>query len=322
MTSCARDGEPVTTLVVPAAAAGQRLDEFLAAALAVGRRTAVRLAARSRVDGRRGRKGDRVRAGDTVIVPLADVAADAPPDLAPDVLRETATVLVLAKPAGLPTVALRGAGGDSLAARVVRRFPECAGVGAPGEAGLVHRLDTGTSGLLLAARNEDTYRALRARFRAHAIAKEYLALVAGRLEHPVRVDAPIGQHRGSVRRVRAIATPGAARRYAARAACTDVAPEDLLPDATVVRARTTTGARHQIRVHLASIGHPLLGDPLYGDATGDDEGFLLHASRIEWNDPATGAAVVDEAPLPDTWRGRLARLAAPPATSRAGRGQR
>jgi 23S rRNA pseudouridine1911/1915/1917 synthase len=322
MTSPAPDGEHATTLVVPAAADGQRLDEFLAAALAVGRRTAARLAARSRVDGRQAHKGDRVRAGAAVTVPHVDVAADAPPDRAPTVLRETASVLVLDKPAGLPTVALRGAGGDSLAARLARHFPECAGVGAPGESGLVHRLDTGTSGLLLAARSAAAYRALRAGFRAHQVSKEYLALVAGRLEHPVRVDAPIGQHRGALRRVRALATPvPAARRYAARAACTDVAPEDLLPDATVVRARTATGARHQIRVHLASIGHPLLGDPLYGRAT-DDEGFLLHASRIEWIDPATGAPAIDEAPLPASWRDRLARLAATEPTWRAGRGQR
>lgn len=225
------------------------------------------------------------------------------------VLRETADVLVLDKPAGLPTVALRGAGGDSLAARIAARFPECATVGAPGECGLVHRLDTGTSGLLLAARTPAAYAALRAQFREHTVTKEYLALVAERLEHAQRIDAPIGQHRASLRRVRAIAAPDAARRYAARDACTEVVPERVLRDATIVRARTGTGARHQIRVHLASVGHPLLGDPLYGDpGRGSDDGFLLHASRIEWTDPATGLRTVDEAPLPAAWEQRLARL--------------
>jgi 23S rRNA pseudouridine1911/1915/1917 synthase len=176
----------------------------------------------------------------------------------------------------------------------------------------VHRLDTGTSGVLLAARTAEAYRALRAQFRTHAVTKEYLAVVAGRLERAVRIDAPIGQHRGSVRRVRAIASPEAARRYAPRPACTDAAPEQVFADATLVRARTKTGARHQIRVHLASIGHPLLGDPLYGAETVSpaDDGFLLHASRIEWTDPATGAPTYDVAAPPVAWQQHLERLAA------------
>jgi 23S rRNA pseudouridine1911/1915/1917 synthase len=313
---------PGSTLVVPAVDAGRRLDDFLATALAVGRRAAVRLAGRARVNGRHARKGDRVREGDVVVVPPTDAAASVASDAAPVVLRATPDVLVVDKPAGLPTVALRGAGGDSLAARIAARFPECATVGAPGESGLVHRLDTGTSGVLLVARTPQAYAALRADFRAHAVAKEYLALVGGRLERAVRIDAPIGQHRASLRRVRAIATPGAARRYVARDACTEVAPERVLGDATLVRARTTTGARHQIRVHLASIGHPLLGDPLYGerDRSAGDEGFLLHASRIEWTDPATGIRALDEAPLPASWQERLSRVAdASPARERAGR---
>lgn len=298
-----------TTLVVPATDAGRRLDDFLADALAVGRRAAVRLASRVRVNGRYARKGDRLRGGDVLTVPPTDAAPDLPADATVAVLRETADVLVLDKPAGLPTVALRGAGGDSLAARIAARFPECATVGAPGECGLVHRLDTGTSGLLLAARTPAAYAALRAQFREHTVTKEYLALVAERLEHAQRIDAPIGQHRASLRRVRAIAAPDAARRYAARDARTEVVPERVLRDATIVRARTGTGARHQIRVHLASVGHPLLGDPLYGDpGRGSDDGFLLHASRIEWTDPATGLRTVDEAPLPAAWEQRLARL--------------
>jgi len=292
----------MTTLVVSSDDTGRRLDEFLARALAVGRRTAIRLAARARVDGRAARKGDRVRSGDVVLVPHADGATDAP--LA--VVRETPTVLVLDKPAGLPSVALRGAGGDSLAARIARHFPECADLGRPGECGLVHRLDTGTSGLLLAARTADAYAFLRAQFRAHTVAKEYLALVAGRLERPLRIDAPIGQHRAARSRVRALTTSATARRYAARTACTDVTPERVFEDTTLVRARTTTGARHQIRVHLASAGHPLLGDPLYGASTPGPVGFLLHASRIEWLDPVTRAAVRDDAPLPETWSARTA----------------
>jgi len=297
----------IATLVVSADDTGRRLDEFLARTLAVGRRTAVRLAARARVDGRAARKGDRVRSGEVVVVPHADGATDTPAEGPLTVVRETLAVLVLDKPAALPSVALRGAGGDSLAARIARHFPECADLGRPGESGLVHRLDTGTSGLLLAARTADAYASLRAQFRAHTVAKEYLALVAGRLERPLCIDAPIGQHRAARSRVRALATTATARRYAARPACTNVTPERVFDDATLVRARTTTGARHQIRVHLAGAGHPLLGDPLYGASTPGPAGFLLHASRIEWLDPVTGAAQSDDAPLPETWSARTAQ---------------
>jgi 23S rRNA pseudouridine1911/1915/1917 synthase len=324
MTPSAPDEDRDATLVVAAADAGRRLDEYLAERLEVGRRTAMRLASRARINGRIARKGDRVQSGDAVVVPSPDPAAGAADDAPLALVRELPSVLVLDKPAALPSVALRGAAGDSLAARIARHFPECARVGAPGEAGLVHRLDTGTSGLLLAARTDEAYRALRAQFRAHAVVKEYLAVIAGRLERAVTIDAPIGQHRGSVRRVRAIMSPDAARRYAPRPARTDAAPEQLLPDATLVRARTTTGARHQIRVHLASIGHPLLGDPLYGSDTTSPagDGFLLHASRLEWTDPASGAPTCDVAPLPAAWQQHLAHLAAAPTDPRARRDRR
>lgn len=297
-----------TTLVATDADGGRRLDEFLATALAVGRRAAMRLATRAHVNGRTARKGDRLHAGDRIEVPDADIRSGAAADAGLVVRRELRTVLVLDKPAGLPSVALKGAGGDSLAARIARRFPECASLGTAGEAGLVHRLDTGTSGLLLAARTAEAHAALRAQFRAHAVVKEYRALVAGRLDRALRIDAPIGQHRSAVRRVRAIESADRARRYASREASTEVTPERVFATATLVRARTTTGARHQIRVHLASIGHPLVGDPLYGSAEPGSEGFLLHAEHLEWTDPETGRAMHDEAPLPATWDARLAEL--------------
>jgi 23S rRNA pseudouridine1911/1915/1917 synthase len=242
---------------------------------------------------------------------------------APEIVRATADVLVLAKPAGLPSVALLGAPGDSLAARIAAHFPECAQVGRPGEAGLVHRLDTGTSGLLLAARNQATYDALRAQFRARTVRKEYLALVSGTIQAPMRITTPIGQHRGTRRRMRAVAAESAGDRYRARPASTDVSPERVLRGATLVRAATTSGARHQIRVHLASIGHPLLADPVYGDAarkpgaTQDAlRGFFLHACRIEWRDPATGEDASDRLAPPGDWSDVLEELGTSAARAR------
>src|SRR5262249_23009162 len=157
-----------------------------ATTLAIGRRAALRLVPRVRVNGRLARKGQHLRAGDVLELP-ADFDACTPADGPLDVVRADDDVLVLAKPAGLPSVALRGSAADSLAGRVTARFPDSAALGRRGEAGLVHRLDTGTSGLLLAARSAAAYRTLRAQFAAHQIEKEYLALVAGRLATPLRI---------------------------------------------------------------------------------------------------------------------------------------
>jgi 23S rRNA pseudouridine1911/1915/1917 synthase len=297
-------------LVVASSDGGRRLDEFLAATLAIGRRAAMRLVPRVRVNGRHARKGQHLHAGDVLELPggVDDDALAAGGGL--EVVRGDDQVLVLAKPAGLPSVALRGSATDSLAARIVARFAASAALGRPGEAGLVHRLDTGTSGLLLAARSAAAYRSLRAQFAAHELEKEYLALVAGRLATPLRITTPIGQHRAARRRMRALAEPASPRRYAAQPAETMVAVERALGDVTLVRARTRTGVRHQIRVHLASVGHPLLNDPQYGDAKLPElDGFLLHATRLVWHDPTTGDAAVAELAPPAAWQPILDRLA-------------
>lgn len=305
----ARDGATRSGLRLTAAAedGGRRLDELLAEALGVGRRAAARFAERARVNGRRAAKGQRLRAGDTIEVE-ADAGHLAAQDL--DVVRQTADLLVLAKPAGLPTVALCGIRGDSLARRVALRFPECAAVGPVGESGLVHRLDTGTSGLLLAARTQEAYDELRSQFRSHAVEKAYLALVRGTPQSSLRINAPIGQHRHSRRRLRALEAGAARARYAARAAATQVQRLRTLDGLALVRATTTTGIRHQIRVHLSSVGHPLLNDPLYdrGRPVPEIPGFLLHASELRWREPSTGEAASAALDPPPAWGAILERL--------------
>ncbi|MEW6272078.1 MAG: RluA family pseudouridine synthase [Thermodesulfobacteriota bacterium] len=283
--------------------AGRRLDDVLAESLAIGRRAASRLVARTRVNGRRAAKGQRLRPGDAVVV---HAAPSLTPEAELEVVLETADLLAVAKPAGLPTVALRGAAGDSLAARIAARFPECATVGQPGESGLVHRLDTGTSGLLLVARHAGAYAALRAQFRAHRVEKGYLALVAGRLARSVHVATPIGQHRSSRTRMRAVAAGMRSGRYAPRPAETDVAPVRAFHHATLVQATTRSGVRHQIRVHLASIGHPLVNDATYGAVTMPGlPGFVLHAASLRWRDLESDRDRSLEMPLPERVRSIL-----------------
>lgn len=292
--------EPSKRLVVDEAQAGSRLDAYLASALGLGRAAAARLAGRVRLNGRRAPKGRTVQAGDQILLPGPQTASSQVPHL----LANDPDVLVLSKPSGLPSVALLGSGTPAVASWVATTHPECASVGRPGEAGVVHRLDTGTSGVLLVARSAQAYASLREQFDRHAVEKAYLAVVAGHLDHSLEIDVAIGQHKKSRTRVRALEHP--ARRYSVQPAETQVRPLRQIGAFTLVEALTSTGARHQVRVHLAHVGHPLVGDVTYGGPRVDGVGYaLLHAARVSWTSPSSGEPRVAEDPLPDSWGPRL-----------------
>lgn len=278
---------------------GVRLDVFLARATGLGRRAAVRMATRCRVNGRRAPKSLVLRAGDRVEVangPTLESREFVPPRI----LAEKREFLALAKPAGLPSVALVGGEGPSVAQWLALHYPECATCGGPGESGLVHRLDSGTSGVLLAARTQTAYTWFRAGFAAHLMHKTYHCLVEGDLDAPVQIDLPIGQHRKSSTRVRALPS-GRTRRYRRTEARTEVRPIERFGDHTLIEAATSSGARHQIRVHLSAVGHPLLGDTRYGASDQvETTGFFLHASRIEWSGHDGGLQSLS-APTPEAF---------------------
>ncbi|MBK8479711.1 MAG: RluA family pseudouridine synthase [Proteobacteria bacterium] len=286
---------------------GQRLDCFLRQQLPTLGRHALRRLLREdpralRVDGRRPAPGLRLRAGQAVeLRELAALAAPVPqPELTLSVVATTARWIVIDKPPGMPSHPLRPGETGTVANALVARFPECALVGAQGrEAGLVHRLDGGTSGVLVAARDAATYEALRARFTRRAVTKRYLALVGGALGQATNVTLAIEALPGDRRRVRATAIaagPG-------RPARTAVQPLARLGQWTLVRATTCSGARHQIRAHLAAIGHPLAGDELYGGGRLLGLGGpLLHAESVAWDD------YLYRALLPPAWRELLLEL--------------
>jgi len=165
--------------------------------------------------------------------------------------------------------------------------------GEPGRAGVVHRLDRDTSGLLVLSRSDEAHRLLQAALAARRIEREYLALVQGR--PPARsgtIEAPIGRDQ----RVRTRMTVGG---VSPREARTHFTLERSLPDTTLLRLRLETGRTHQIRVHLQAIGHPVCGDPEYGTAglLGLERQFL-HATRLAFEHPFTGARVEIDSPLP------------------------
>jgi 23S rRNA pseudouridine1911/1915/1917 synthase len=261
------------------------------------------------VNGRPARKGASVGRGDRVAVaPL--LASPPPPDADIPVLYADDSVLVMDKPAGIASVARRVGGRPSVAAHLLARLPALSRVGRSAlEGGLVHRLDTGTSGVLVGARSRLAWERLRRQFAARAVLKEYLALVHGTLASPRSLEHRLGHHAGAGRRMGVAGAAGVrARVWEARSRIEPLAARGGF---TLVRIRLVTGVTHQIRAQLAAVGHPVVGDTLYGAAPGAGPTggrFLLHATRIRFAHPCTGEPVSVRSPLPSDFRGVLARL--------------
>jgi len=243
--------------------AGQRLDAFVAAACpALSRRLVQRVIDEGvvRVNGRAAAKGTRLCAGDRVSG--LDLPALAPePALPIAIVHEDDDLVVLDKPGGVPSHALDPRQPGSAAGFVLGRWPETAEVGEALAPGLVHRLDTGTSGLLVVARTADMYARLREAFRARAVAKRYLALVAGRPPASLEMRTPLAHDSRDRRRMRA-ARPDD-RSWPAETQLETLATAG---DAALVALTMRTGVTHQLRVHCALAGFPVVGDALYGAA--------------------------------------------------------
>lgn len=284
--------------------APERLDHCLVRlGLAPSRRAAREFIAdgRVRVNGHRLPKGASVTVNDRV--ELVDAAP--PPEILPNpaivipILYADAAMLVVNKPGLMPCHPLRAGECGTVINAVAGQYAETAfNAGKPLEGGLVHRLDNGTSGALMIARTPAALSALRAALRIGGVRREYHALVAGNLAAPVEITTPIAHHRKNPRKmVTACATE---RDYRGRPAATTVIPLRQQGPFTLVKALPRTGSRHQIRVHLASIGHPLVGDELYGGPAAarlPPGRFWLHLAGLELDSPA-GGRVQLQVPLP------------------------
>lgn len=304
--------EAIEERVLPADAPPERLDRALARAFGVTRGRAMDWIAddRVRVGGRRAPKGQPVGPGARLSVRLPPPDAPVPqPDLLLRIVHADAHVVVADKPAGMPSHPLRPGETGTAANALVGRFPELAAVGpAPREGGLVHRLDTDTSGLLLAARTTAAHALLRGQFTARTVEKGYLALVAGEIHASGEVDLPLAHDPHDARKVRAASDPEFAALHNARAALTRFAPLERRGGFTLLEVAIATGVLHQIRAHLAFIGHPLAGDPLYGGpALPGLSRHFLHASRLAFSHPDGGNPLF-ESPLPPDLASAFARL--------------
>jgi len=263
-------------------------------------------AGRVRLDGRRLKKGERLGRGELVVeAPSAPLAPDATLPLA--VLFESSDFVIVDKPAGLPTAPLSRTEPRSLAAALLARYPELAGVGfREREPGLVHRLATQTSGVVLAARNRPAFELARGLFDSSAIEKRYLAVTASGLAGAGEIETLLGPDPADARRVRVFDQPpsGYAKLCATRYRVLERGPRFALVELDVKRA-----FRHQIRVHLAHLGFPIVGDALYAGPPAPELGarHALHGSVITWAGDARRAGFRGEAPLPSELLALLGR---------------
>ena len=255
---------------------------------------------------RRGRKGDLVCQGDVLEVRVNwhELERRALPDSdAPlRVLFQDEHVVVIDKPAGQPSAPLRTAERGCVANALLARFPEMESIGYdPREPGLCHRLDVDTSGALLAARSEEAFGRLTAGLRGGAITKRYLLLCASAgLDDQGSINCAVAPHPGDRRRMM-VCKDGDMKRYKGRAAKTTYRVLDRKGAIAIVEASVPCAQRHQIRVHFASIGHPLIGDRLYRGSSGAAR-HALHASAIGWKGDDLIAPFVVNCPLPAEMR--------------------
>jgi 23S rRNA pseudouridine1911/1915/1917 synthase len=302
------------TIEVGAAADGERLDQLLAEPL--GSRSAAQRAidaGRVTVDGSVRPKRHRVATGERVEVapePAAGGASDGAADEVPfSVAFEDEHLLVVDKPAGVVVHPARGHRGGTLAEALAGRISIPAPAD-PARAGIVHRLDKDTSGLLVVAKTEAVHRDLQEAIRRRELRREYLALVEGC--PPARsgtIDAPIGRDRRTRTRM-------STDTDVPRTARTHFELERAYAGFTLLRVTLETGRTHQIRVHLEAIGHPVAGDAEYGPASGagapaGELGLtrqFLHAARLAFAHPVTGVSVDVSAPLPPELQAVLDRL--------------
>lgn len=305
-------------LRAPAEAAGRRIDAFLAEQpqLALSRTAVQRLieAGRVRVGGRPVRSSLKLSGGEEIEVrvpppPAPEARAE---DIPLRVVYEDADLIVVDKPRGMVVHPAAGHARGTLVNALLHHCPDLSGVGGELRPGIVHRLDKGTTGLIVAAKNDAAHHSLAAQIKRRTARREYLALVYGSPDADRGlIDAPIGRDPAHRQRMAVVAHRG-------RAARTHFQVRERFPGRggsrghALLECRLETGRTHQVRVHLASIGHPVVADPLYAPSrpTLGLGGQALHAFRLAFEHPRTGRPLRFEVPLPPDFQAVVDNLRA------------
>jgi len=293
--------------------AGRRLDQFLTARLPELSRSQVQRLIREgqvRIDAGRAKPGLVVESGLRVNVnlPPPSPSSAVPEPLPLTILYDDQDIVVIDKPAGMVVHPAAGHARGTLVNALLHHVTGLSGIGGADRPGIVHRLDRGTSGVMVIAKHDIAHRELARQFHDREVEKEYLALVWGRVAAGLRLEDPIGRDRRHRQKMSSRTSRG-------RSASTHIVDVEALPGASFVRVAIATGRTHQIRVHLSERGHPVVGDALYGGIKRNVRGALavastldrpfLHATRLTFTHPGSGARLTLESPLPADLAGIL-----------------
>jgi 23S rRNA pseudouridine1911/1915/1917 synthase len=295
------------TLTVPEDSDGVRLDRFLASVVADRSRSQIQRLIKEqsvRVAGHVAKSNQAVKAGQIVVLEVPE-PVDAEPQaeaLPLPILYQDRDVIVVDKPAGMVVHPAAGHSSGTLVNALLHHVTDLSGIGGEKRPGIVHRLDRGTSGLMVIAKNDAAHEELARQFQDREVEKEYVALVWGVVQAGRRIDAPIGRDPGNRKKMSAKA------RRSREAVTRIVRTEHINPVVTLAQIAIHTGRTHQIRVHLSAIGHPIVGDPLYGGVhrrvPGDVRAVthlqrpFLHAAKLAFKHPADGRRMEFTSELP------------------------
>jgi len=296
------------SFTVPEDSAGGRLDVFLTSMLAGHSRSQIQRLIKDghvHVDGKLAKANQSMKAGQTVAVELPE-PVEASPKAEPlplHVVYEDSDLIVIDKPPGMVVHPAAGHASGTLVNALLHHISDLSGIGGERRPGIVHRLDRGTSGLMVVAKNDAAHEELSRQFRTREVEKEYIALVWGEVQAGRRIDAPIGRDPGNRKKMSAKA------RRSREAVTRIIKTEKFGVVLTLAHIAIYTGRTHQIRVHLSAIGHPIVGDSLYGGVHRRVPGDLraithltrpfLHAARLAFTHPTEQRRMEFTSPLPD-----------------------
>jgi 23S rRNA pseudouridine1911/1915/1917 synthase len=309
------------TVTVPDDSEGMRLDRFLASVLPEHSRSQIQRLIREglvRVAGRETKANQLVKTGQAIGVELPEAVDPAPraEALPLPILYQDQDLIVVDKPAGMVVHPAAGHASGTLVNALLHHVDDLSGIGGEKRPGIVHRLDRGTSGLMVVAKHDSAHEELSRQFHDREVEKEYFALVWGEVQAGRRIDAPIGRDPSNRKKMsarepqrgRGARPEDPARVRRSREAVTRIVRAEKLRVLTLVQVAIHTGRTHQIRVHLSAIGHPIVGDPLYGGVhrrvPGDVRAVthlerpFLHAARLVFTHPRDGRRMEFTSDLP------------------------
>ena len=292
--------------------AGMRLDSFVSKNTEISRNAAAKLIESGSITlfGKQTVKKYELRIGDEIeiILPEPEICEALPENIPLDIIYEDSDIIVINKPSGMVVHPAPGNySGTLVNALLYHAKDSLSGIGGVIRPGIVHRIDKDTSGLLVVAKNDTAHKALASELEYHGIEREYHALVKGGFKIDTgTVDAPIGRHPVDRKRMAVLISPDAH----AKSAVTHYEVIERYGEISYVKCMLETGRTHQIRVHMSYIGHPLVGDEIYGNAASRFEklhsalidGQMLHAKRLTLTHPATAKRMTFECELPDNFK--------------------